>query len=65
MMAAQQLWLYGIPMNYILKMEKSRGFPGGSVVYRIHLPMQETRVQSLAWEDPAYPGVTKPLHHNY
>ena len=28
------------------------GFPGGSVVKRIHLPMQETQVWSLGWEDP-------------
>jgi len=28
------------------------GFPGGSVVKGIHLPMQETQVLSLGWEDP-------------
>ena len=28
------------------------GFPSGSVVQRIHLPMQETWVQSLGQEDP-------------
>ena len=28
------------------------GFPGGSVVKKTHLPMQETWVQSLGWEDP-------------
>ena len=27
---------------------------------RIHLPMQETRVQSLIWEDPTCSGATKP-----
>ena len=32
---------------------------------RIHLPMQETRVQALVWEDPTCRGATKPLHHNY
>ena len=29
---AAQLWLYGILINYILKMVKFRGFPGSSVV---------------------------------
>ena len=28
------------------------GFPGGSVVKKIYLPVQETWVQSLGWEDP-------------
>ena len=28
------------------------GFPGGSVVKKICLPMQETQVQSLVQEDP-------------
>ena len=28
------------------------GFPGGSVVKRICLPMQETWVPSPGWEDP-------------
>ena len=27
------------------------GFPRGSVVKKIHLPIQETQVQSLGWED--------------
>ena len=26
--------------------------------------MQETRVQSLVWEDPICRGATKPMHHN-
>ena len=29
-----------------------QGLPGGSVVKGIHLPMQETQVLSLGWEDP-------------
>ena len=37
--------------------------PGGSVV--IHLPVQETRIQSLVWEDPTYLRETKPETHNY
>jgi len=28
------------------------GFPGGSVVKKIHLPMQEMHVRSLSQEDP-------------
>ena len=32
---------------------------------RIHLPMQETRVPSLTWEDPTCHGATKPGNHNY
>ena len=31
---------------------------------RIHLPRQETQVQSLVWEDPTYRGATKPVRHN-
>ena len=30
-----------------------------------HMPMQETRVWSLVWEDPTCCGATKPVHHNY
>ena len=32
---------------------------------RIHLPMQETRVQALVREDPTCHGATKPVRHNY
>ena len=32
---------------------------------RIHLPIQGTWVQPLAWKDPTCHGVTKPMHHNY
>ena len=32
---------------------------------RICLPMQETRVWSLVWEDPTCCRATKPVHHNY
>ena len=31
----------------------------------IHLPMQETQVQALVWEDPTCCGATKPVYHNY
>ena len=33
--------------------------------WRIHLPMQDTWVQSLIWEDPSCCGATNPEHHNY
>ena len=32
---------------------------------RILLPMQETRVGALVWEDPTHHGATKPVRHNY
>ena len=37
------------------------GFPGGSVVWRICLPMQKTWVRSLIWGDPTCSGATKPV----
>ena len=33
--------------------------------WRIHLPMQETWVWSLIWEDPTCRRATKPLHCSY
>ena len=33
--------------------------------WRIHLPMQETQVRSLVWEDPTCHGATKSVSHNY
>ena len=32
---------------------------------RIHLPMQETQVRALVWEDSMCHGTTKPMGHNY
>ena len=32
---------------------------------RICLPMQETRVRALVWEDPTCHGATRPVSHNY
>ena len=32
---------------------------------RIHPPVQETRVQSLVWEDPTWHGATRPVQLNY
>ena len=34
---------------YILKI---KGCPGGTVIKKICLPVQEMQVQSLGWEDP-------------
>ena len=42
--------------------------PGTSLVVqwiRIRLPMQETRVQSLVWEDSTFLGATKSRCHSY
>ena len=32
---------------------------------RICLPMQETRVRALVWEDPTCRGASRPVSHNY
>ena len=41
---------------------------GASLVaqwWSIHLPMQESQVRSLIWDDLTCCGVTKPMHHTY
>ena len=51
-------------MDFLFKEEIS----GTSLVVqwlRIHLPMQGTRVQALAREDPACRRGTKPVRHSY
>ena len=30
----------------------------------IRLPMQETQVRALVWEDPTCHGAAKPVHHS-
>ena len=49
--------------------QPSKKYGGGpSLVvqwWRIHLPMQGTRVQALVREDPTCCGATKPMCHNY
>ena len=40
------------------------GFPGGSVVKGIRLPMQETWVRSQHWEDPLEKE-WQPLQYSY
>ena len=45
-----------------------KNLPGTSLVVqwlRILLPIQETQVRSLVWEDPTRRGATKPVRHNY
>ena len=32
---------------------------------RVCLPMQETRVRALVWEDPTCLRATRPVSHNY
>ena len=50
-------------------LENTRGGGGGASLVaqwlRIRLPMQGTRVRSLAREDPTCRGATKPVRHNY
>ena len=41
------------------------GFPGGSVVKRIFLPMQESSVPSLVQKDLTCHRATKPMFWNY
>ena len=48
--------------------KKKNTCPGASLVaqwLRICLPMQETRVRALVWEDPTCHGATGPVSHNY
>ena len=41
-----------------------RDFLGGPVVK--NLPANAgAQVRPLAWEDPLFPGATKPMYHNY
>ena len=44
------------------KVERTRGFPGGSVV-KNPLPVQEMQVQSLGREDPPREGNGNPLQY--
>ena len=32
---------------------------------RIRLPVQETQVRALVWEDPTCHGAARPVRHNY
>ena len=47
------------------KKNKQPGTSLGVQWLGICLPMQETLVRSLVWEDPTCCGATKPAHHNY
>ena len=49
-------------------MEVKEDIGGASLVaqwLRICLPMQETRVRALVWEDPTYRRATGPVSRNY
>ena len=57
----------GIKGKKLLKGLKSKA-AGASLVaqwQRIHLPMQETGIESLNQEDPIFHRATKPVHHSY
>ena len=46
----------------------NKAFVGASLVaqwLRICLPMQETRVRALVWEDPTCHGANGPVSHSY
>ena len=52
--------------NIILNAEKLKAWASLVVQWlRICLPMQETQVQALVWEDPTCRGATRPVSHNY
>ena len=62
-------------VEWHVQIKKKGGFPGGSVV-KISLPMQETGVQSLIWDDRShmpyaveqrslYATTVEPGNHNY
>ena len=52
----------------MIRNHSTRNKRGASLVaqwLRICLPMQETGVRALVWEDPTYCGATKPVSHNH
>ena len=59
-----KLWPKEAACYFNFKINIFFGFLGGSVK-RIPLPMQETWVRSLIWEDPTCHGATKLTHHIY
>mgnify|MGYP006996599768 CR=1 FL=1 len=50
-------WLY----IKIVKKRRSLKLQG----LRTHLPIQDTWVRSLIWDDPICPAAAKPLNHNH
>ena len=55
-------------LQHCLKQKEKNRHKGTSLVaqwFRIHLPMQWTRVRSLYREDATCGGATKPVRHNY
>ena len=59
-----KLWPKEAARYFNFKINIFLGFLGGSVK-KIPLPMQETWVRSLIWDDPTCHGATKLTHHNY
>ena len=59
-----KLWPKEAACYFNFKINIFLGFLGGSVK-KIPLPMQETWVRSLIWDDPTCHGATKLTHHNY
>ena len=53
-----------IPYWFLVIISKFLDFPGGTED-KNSLPMQETWVQSLVWEDSTSHGATEPVSHNY
>ena len=55
-------------IHHINKLRNKNHMIGASLVaqwLRVCLPMQETRVRALVWEDPTCRGATKPVSHSY
>ena len=43
---------------------KDKDWSTGKKKKKKHLPMKETQVRSLIWDDPTCLGTTKPVGHN-
>ena len=57
-----------VTLKFVLQWNRIESPERASLVaqwLRIHLPMQETRVQALVQEDPTCHGTTKPMCHHY
>ncbi|KAJ8790535.1 hypothetical protein J1605_004508 [Eschrichtius robustus] len=52
-------------LEHLFSSENSIGTSLAAQWLRIHLPMQETRVQALVQEDPTCRRATNPMRHNY
>ena len=64
----KNIYIYIDRTNPISLPEILKLWSGASLVaqwLRIRLPVQETQVRALVWEDPTCHGATKPVRHNY